>query len=79
MVIADIHEAKSRLSRLVEQALKGEDVVITRAGGPVVRLVPVQVDTSPRLGGQWKGRVAMANDFETLPDDLDEAFGMMDL
>ncbi len=76
MEIANIHEAKSQLSKLVEKALQGEEVVIAKAGMPVVRLVPIQVDTSPRLGGQWKGRVTMAEDVDTLPDDIAEAFGM---
>ena len=76
MEIANIHDAKSRLSKLVEQAMRGEEVVIAKAGTPVVRLVPIQADTSPRLGGQWKGRVKMADDFDSLPDDIAEALGM---
>jgi prevent-host-death family protein len=59
----NMHEAKTELSRLVERALAGEDVVIARAGVPVVRLVPVAVRGKRKLG-QWKGRV-------TLPDDFD--------
>jgi len=76
MEIANIHDAKSRLSELVEQALQGEDVVLAEAGRPVVRLVPIQADDSPRVGGQWKGRVRIAADFDSLPDDVAEAFGM---
>jgi prevent-host-death family protein len=76
MEIANIHEAKSQLSRLIERALQGEEVVIARAGSPVVRLVPITVDASPRLGGQWKGRVRIAEDFDDLPEDVAEAFGM---
>jgi prevent-host-death family protein len=76
MEITNIHEAKSNLSKLIEQALQGEDVVIAKAGMPVVRLVPIPVDTSPRVGGQWKGRVSIAEDFDSLPEDIAEAFGM---
>lgn len=76
MEIANIHEAKSQLSRLIERALQGEEVVIARAGAPVVRLVPIKVDSSPRQGGQWKGRVRIADDFDNLPEDVAEAFGM---
>lgn len=76
MKISNIHEAKSNLSKLVEQALQGEDVVIAKAGMPVVRLVPIPVDTSPRVGGQWKDRVTIADDFDTLPEEIAEAFGM---
>lgn len=76
MEIANIHDAKSRLSKLVEQALQGEDVVIARAGKPLVRLVPIEADAAPRVGGQWKGRVRIAEDFDALPEDVAEAFGM---
>ena len=76
MKIANIHEAKSQLSRLVEQALNGEEVIIAKSGQPVVRLVPIQSDESPRQGGQWKGRVKIADDFDALPDDIAAAFGI---
>jgi prevent-host-death family protein len=65
----NMHEAKTELSRLVERALAGEDIVIARAGVPVVRLVPVQRSTQRKLG-QWKGRVKFADDFnEPLPPE----------
>ncbi len=75
MEIANIHEARSRLSKLIEHALNGEEVIIARAGQPVVRLVPVTTDASPRTGGQWQGRVRIADDFKVLPDDTASAFG----
>ena len=76
MEIANIHEAKSRLSKLIEQAMNGEDVIIAKAGQPMVRLVPIRSDASPRRGGQWKGRVRIADDFDELPDDFAAEFGM---
>jgi prevent-host-death family protein len=64
----NMHEAKTDLSRLVERALAGEDVVIARAGVPVVRLVPV-TQTGKRKLGQWRGKVRLAEDFDApLPD-----------
>jgi antitoxin (DNA-binding transcriptional repressor) of toxin-antitoxin stability system len=51
-------------------------VIIAKAGQPIVRLVPIQADDSPRVGGQWKGRVRIAEDFDALPDDLAAAFGI---
>jgi len=59
----DMHEAKTELSRLVERALAGEEVVIARAGVPVVRLVPVAREGKRKLG-QWAGQVEMADDFD---------------
>ena len=76
MKIANIHEAKSQLSKLVEHALNGEEVIIAKAGQPMVRLVPIHADETPRQGGQWKGRVRIADDFDRLPADIAAAFGI---
>ncbi len=76
MKIANIHDAKTQLSKLVERAMRGEEVLIAKAGKPLVRLVPVECDTAPRVGGQWRGAVSIADDFDTLPAELAEAFGM---
>lgn len=76
MRMTNIHEAKSQLSKLVERALAGEEVVIAKAGKPMVRLVPVRDSDAPRKGGQWKGRVRIADDFDELPEDIARAFGM---
>jgi prevent-host-death family protein len=76
MEIANIHEAKSQLSKLVEHAMNGEEVIIAKAGQPMVRLVPIRPDETPRRGGQWKGRVRIAEDFDSLPDDVAAAFGI---
>jgi prevent-host-death family protein len=71
-----MHEAKTKLSQLVERAEAGEDIVIARNGKPVVRLVPVPRDsTLDTVRGIWRGRVRMAEDFDELPDDIAEAFG----
>lgn len=66
----NMHEAKTELSRLVERALAGEDVVIARAGVPVVRLVPV-AQTGKRQLGQWRGRVRLAEDFDAPLSDAE--------
>ncbi|MFO0959668.1 MAG: type II toxin-antitoxin system prevent-host-death family antitoxin [Isosphaeraceae bacterium] len=75
MEIADIHAAKGRLSQLVASALSGEEVIIARDGLPIVRLVPIRADETPRSGGQWKGRVRIADDFDAWPPEIAEAFG----
>ena len=76
MEIANIHQAKSQLSKLIELALHGEEVIIAKAGKPVITLVPILVDDAPRQGGQWKGRVRIADDFDLLPDDIAAALGI---
>jgi prevent-host-death family protein len=57
MKTVNIHEAKTHLSRLVEEAAAGEEVVIAKAGKPMVRLVPVRYLEEPRRLGQLAGLV----------------------
>ena len=76
MHITNIAEAKATLSKLVERVLQGEEIVIGKAGKPVAKLVPYDHDRSPRDldQGIWKDQVWMAEDFDTLPDDIMKAF-----
>ena len=69
MKIVNMHEAKTSLSQLVEQVEQGEEVILARAGKPVVRMVAVRTDAR-RVLGAWRGRVRMADDFDApLPTD----------
>ena len=71
-----MHEAKTKLSQLVERAEAGEDIVIARNGKPVARLVPVPAGASlASVRGAWSGRVDLAEDFDDLPDDIADALG----
>jgi prevent-host-death family protein len=70
----NIQEAKAQLSALIARAEAGEDIVIARANKPVVRLVPVVAPKFERRLGEAKGLVQIAEDFDTLPDDLLEHF-----
>lgn len=64
----NVRDAKAQLSRLVDAALLGEEVIITRAGEPCVRLVPLE--QSPRQPGAAKGKAALTPAFfDPLPDD----------
>ncbi|MBT4503428.1 MAG: type II toxin-antitoxin system Phd/YefM family antitoxin [Gemmatimonadetes bacterium] len=74
MQITNIHQAKTQLSKLIERVLLGEEIVIARAGKPVAKLVPYQPNRQPRQGGQWRGKVEIAADFDQLPDELTAAF-----
>ncbi len=74
MKTINMHEAKSQLSRLVEQALAGEDVIIAKAGKPMVKLVPVNHDTRPRIPGRFKGQISLTPDFDTTPEELIDLF-----
>lgn len=70
----NIHEAKTHFSRLVERVMRGEEVVIGKAGKPVAKLVPYREDRPPRVPGGWEGRVRISDDFDELPDEVSAAF-----
>ena len=71
-VTANIHRAKTTLSQLIERALAGEDVVIAKAGKPVVRLTPVgeaaAIDRAA-IFGSMRGKMRLAPDWEQSPFD----------
>ncbi len=62
MRVVNIQEAKTHLSRLVEEALQGEGIVVAKAGKPLVQLVPVGCAGAPRRLGLLAGRVREAPD-----------------
>jgi prevent-host-death family protein len=70
VAVVNIHEAKTHLSRLVEQAVAGEEIVIAKSGKPMVKLTPVE-HRAPRRLGTMKGLIHIAPDFD---DDLPEDF-----
>ena len=61
----NIHEAKTHLSRLVERVEAGEEITLARAGRPVARLVPIDARRKPREPGFWKGKVWLADDWDS--------------
>ena len=73
-MVVNIHEAKTHFSRLVERAIRGEEIVIGKAGKPVARLVPYREDDTPGVPGGWEGRVRISEDFDELPDEVAAAF-----
>jgi prevent-host-death family protein len=76
-MIVNIHAAKTHLSKLVDQAANGDEIVIARAGKPVAKLVPLSVSEAPmrRVLGALAGRFKLPPDFDApLPDDEIDAF-----
>jgi prevent-host-death family protein len=74
-ITVNIHEAKTQLSRLLVRVEEGEDVVISRAGRPVARLVPVVARGARRVPGSAAGLIHIMPDFDDpLPEALLDAF-----
>ena len=74
MKVTNIHQAKTQLSQLIKQVRQGEEIIIGKAGKPVAKLVPYEPTAEPRRGGQWRGRIRIADDFDELPEELAAAF-----
>ncbi len=77
MIVDTITEAKTHLSALIEKVLEGEEVIIKKAGKPVAVLGKYSGNNAQRTPGILKGEIKIAADFDSLPDDLSEAFGMI--
>jgi prevent-host-death family protein len=76
MPITNISQAKAQLSALIARVQEGEEVIIGKAGKPVAKLVPFEREKRPRKPGALKGQIVVAPDFDELPEDLREAFGI---
>ena len=74
MIIENMYQAKANLSRLIERALSGEEVVLAKAGKPLVRLVPFEEAAAPLKTGLLSGKVHIAKDFDAVSPEIDEMF-----
>lgn len=63
-ILVNMHEAKTQLSRLVLRAAAGEEVIIARAGKPIVKLSPLQPAAKARTFGTAKGKIKLGKDFD---------------
>jgi prevent-host-death family protein len=71
MSVINVHAAKTQLSRLLEAAAAGEEVIIAKAGKPVARLVPIDATLPPRRLGILDGKIHVPDDFDDpLPDEI---------
>jgi len=76
MLVTNISDAKAHLSALIEKVVAGEEVIIGKAGKPVAKLVRYERSTEPRRPGALKGKIRIGKDFDELPEDIAEAFGV---
>jgi prevent-host-death family protein len=71
----NVHDAKTHFSRLLARVARGQEVVISRAGKPVARLVPHEAKPRPPVFGGDRGKFVVPDDFDApLPDEVIDAF-----
>ncbi len=78
MQTVNIHEAKTHLSRLVEQAARGEPFVIAKAGKPLVKVIPLDPSAAEpvRRLGFLAGEISVPDDFDRMgADEIERLFG----
>ena len=79
MQTVNIHEAKTHLSRLIEQAVKGKPFVIAKAGKPLVRVIALGTPLAgqERRVGFMKGQISVPDDFDRMGSaEIEELFGV---
>lgn len=75
MRTVNIHAAKTHLSRLVEEAAAGEEIIIAKSGKPLARLGPLAQPQRKRILGRLRGKIVVPDDFDApLPDEALDAF-----
>lgn len=78
MPTVNIHEAKTQLSRLVDQAAKGESFVIAKAGKPLVKVTALDTPARPKRLGFLAGEIEVPDDFDTMGEQEIAAFFGLD-
>ena len=74
-IIYNLYEAKTSLSRLVDRAANGEEIILAKGGKPLAKLVPFHQLPKPRQPGGWEGKVRISEDFDApLPPEIEDAF-----
>ena len=77
MKTVNIHAAKTHLSSLVEEAAKGEEIIVAKAGKPVARLIALEKVAFDRKPGRLKHLIEIHRNFDDpLPPEIAGAFGM---
>lgn len=74
MITANIYQAKTQLSKLIQQVEKGKEVIIAKAGKPVVKLVPYKEKIKVRKPGLLKGKITVPGDFNEESKEINEMF-----
>jgi prevent-host-death family protein len=68
-ITVNVHDAKTHLSRLLERAHNGEEIILAKAGKPYARLLPLASANPQRVPGRLKGQIDASGFFDALPDE----------
>lgn len=75
MVIVNIHEAKTHFSKLIQQVVNGEEIIVAKSGVPLIKMIPYEKSSTSRKGGQLKGMMLVKDNFdEPLPREYLKSF-----
>jgi len=70
----NVYEAKNQLSKLIDRAANGEEIILGKNGKPLARLVAYRATPAPRRPGESRGKIWIAEDFDDTPEWLIDAF-----
>jgi prevent-host-death family protein len=73
-----VMKARTQLSKLIERAQSGEEIVIRRGQRPVAKLIGYEAKTQPRQLGRLRGQISMSEDFDRPDEELERLFGTRD-
>ncbi|MFI8370465.1 type II toxin-antitoxin system Phd/YefM family antitoxin [Streptomyces sp. NPDC085466] len=71
----NVHDAKTHFSKILEAVATGQEVIISKAGEPVAKVIPLAGKVHRTDFGSLRGRITVADDFDELPEGWDETFG----
>lgn len=69
-MVINVYEAKTQLSKLLDRAAGGEEIILGKSGKPMARLVPYRKSKQPRRPGRLSGKIQIAEDFDATPSWL---------
>jgi len=72
-MVINVYEAKTQLSKLLDRAAGGEEIILGKSGRPMARLVPYREERLPRRRGRLEGKIDISDDFGETPEWLIEA------
>jgi len=74
MITTNIYQAKTNLSKLIEQVINGKEIIIAKAGKPVAKLVSYKKKLKPRKPGLLKGKIFVSDDFNDEDEEINKLF-----